>query len=246
MHQQHAADYVHLMVEARISLPMGEDQSVRLVMEVLSFSFFCYFLCHSVFHFWSLCKVWLFIHSSQLPLFLQTLQKIWLANHIHSMAELLHSDAMQQMEVALLGSLAAKLLDILLMSMQSTHSTQHQVTPHQPQTLPFHPLASTFISPLPPTISIAGVTDTKEPTDDIATSSGLQAPTSPAQKEPMTSKCWCIIPMPIPPTTLMSSSSSSHLPIIVGPELAIPMYTLLEHINHPEGCKYYKYQMCAF
>ena len=39
MHQQHAADYVCLMVEAGISLPMGEDWSVPLVMEVLPFFF---------------------------------------------------------------------------------------------------------------------------------------------------------------------------------------------------------------
>ena len=38
-HQQHAADYMHLMVEAWISLPMGEDQSVPLVTEVLPFFF---------------------------------------------------------------------------------------------------------------------------------------------------------------------------------------------------------------
>ena len=38
-HQQHMADYVHLMVEAGISLPMGEDHLVSLVTEV--FPFFC-------------------------------------------------------------------------------------------------------------------------------------------------------------------------------------------------------------
>ena len=65
---------------------------------------------------------------------------------------------MQQMEVALLGLPAAKLLDLLSMSMQSTHSTENQATPLQPQTLPFHPLATTSISPSPPIIPIAGVT----------------------------------------------------------------------------------------
>ena len=155
-------------------------------------------------------------------------------NHICSIAELLHSDGLQQIEVALLGLPAAKLLDILSMSMQSTHSTQHQATPLQTQALPFHPLATTSIFPSPPTILIAGVTDTKEPTDAIATLSGEQAPTSPAQKEPTTSKCQCIIPMPIPPTIFRSSSPFSHLSIIVVPELAIPMYTLPEHINHPK------------
>ena len=119
--------------------------------------------------------------------------------HICSIAELLHSNAMQQMEVALLGLEAAKLLDILLMSMQSTPSTQHQATLLQPQTVHYHPLATTSISSSPPTIPIVGVMDTKGPTDATAISSGVQTPTSPAQKEPMTSKCQCIILMPIPP-----------------------------------------------
>ena len=39
MHQQHAADYVHLMVEVGISLPMGEDWYVPHIMEVFPFFF---------------------------------------------------------------------------------------------------------------------------------------------------------------------------------------------------------------
>ena len=39
MHQQHVADYMDLMVEAGISLPMGEDQLVPLIMEVLPLFF---------------------------------------------------------------------------------------------------------------------------------------------------------------------------------------------------------------
>ena len=87
-----------------------------------------------------------FIHHYSL----QALQKIHVENHIHSLTELLHSDAMQQMEVALLGLPAAKLLNILSISMQSTASTQHQAAPIQPQTVPFHPLATTSIYPSPP------------------------------------------------------------------------------------------------
>ena len=49
----------------------------------------------------------------------QALQKICLANHIQSLAELLHADAVQQLEVALLGTLAAKILDVLLMATTS-------------------------------------------------------------------------------------------------------------------------------
>ena len=45
--------------------------------------------------------------------FLSGLAKIWLANHIKSMAELLHADMIQQLEVALLGSPVAQLIDLL-------------------------------------------------------------------------------------------------------------------------------------
>ena len=51
--------------------------------------------------------------------FPQALQKIHLANHIHSLAELLHADAIQQLEVALLGTPAAKVLDVLSMATTS-------------------------------------------------------------------------------------------------------------------------------
>ena len=35
-HDQHVADYVRIMVESGMSLPMGEDQSAPLITEVLS------------------------------------------------------------------------------------------------------------------------------------------------------------------------------------------------------------------
>ena len=43
----------------------------------------------------------------------QTLQKIHLVSHIWSMADLLHVNAIQQLEVALLGSPAAQVIDLL-------------------------------------------------------------------------------------------------------------------------------------
>ena len=41
------------------------------------------------------------------------MQKIHLATHIHGMAGLLYADAMQQLEVVLLGSPASEVVDIL-------------------------------------------------------------------------------------------------------------------------------------
>ena len=43
----------------------------------------------------------------------QALQKICLVNHITSMADLLHANAIQQLEVAVLGSSAAQVIDLL-------------------------------------------------------------------------------------------------------------------------------------
>ena len=116
MHDQHVADYVHIMVELGMSLPMGEDQLVPLVTEVLSlFSPYSLLIPYCISPLVLLCTA---IHSFITTfLFTQALQKIRLANHIHSLAELLHADAIQQLELALLGSLAAKLLDVLLMNM---------------------------------------------------------------------------------------------------------------------------------
>ena len=121
-HDQHVADYVHIMVELGMSLPMGEDRSAPLVTEVLSlFSPYSLLIpsCISL-----LVLLYTAIYSFITTfLFIQALKKIRLANQLHSLAELLHADAIQQLEVALLGSLAATLLHVLLMSMQ------HQAAP---------------------------------------------------------------------------------------------------------------------
>ena len=66
----------------------------------------------------------------------QALQKIHLANHIQSLVELLHADAVQQLEVALLGTPAAKILDVLLMATTSQPHTPPLSKPPCPITTP--------------------------------------------------------------------------------------------------------------
>ena len=158
MHEQHTAYYVHIMVESGMSLPMGEAQSVPLLTEVLSlFPPYSLLIPSCISLLVLLCAA---IHSFITAfLFTQGLQKIRIANHIHSLAELLHADAIQQLEVALQGSPATKLLNVLSMS------TQHQAAPLQSTTVPPHPLAASSISPSPPSVPIMGVTDTAGPTD---------------------------------------------------------------------------------
>ena len=124
-------------------------------------------------------------------LFTQALQKIRLANHIHSIVELLHVDAIQQLEVALLGSMAAKLLDVLLMSMQ------HQAVSLQSTTVPPHPPAGSSIWPLSPSVPITNVMDTAGPADVRATLSQIPASKPSTETEVTPSKHQCIIPMPI-------------------------------------------------
>ena len=106
------AYYVCLMVKAVISLPMGEDQLVPFVTEVFPLVLTSHASIYPVFY--SLT----FICSLLLPFVLQALQKICLADHIHSLAELLNTDAMQQLEDALLASLVANLIDIFSVGLQ--------------------------------------------------------------------------------------------------------------------------------
>ena len=150
-------------------------------------------------------------------------QKIHLADHICSLAELLHADALLQLEVALLGSPVMSLINILLVSLQSMSSTQHPVVPLQPS-------VTTSMSPSPPP-SLLWVLPTQKSQlkpQPLQVKGTVTKPLS--QKESTPSKCWHIFPMLIPATTQRSPSPSStlssgvppHLPPIVVPELAIP------------------------
>ena len=106
-HDQHAADYVRIMVKSGMSLPMGEDWSVPLITEVMSL------LSPYAIPIPPIILLLVFLDITIYSLitafvFTQALQKIRLANHIHSLAELLHADAIQQLELALLGSPVAR------------------------------------------------------------------------------------------------------------------------------------------
>ena len=116
---QHVTNYVRIMVESGMSLPMGENQSAPLITEVLSLPFpYAILIPPSI----SILVLLGITTYSLITVFIfnQALQKIRLANHICSLAELLHANAIQQLELALLGSHAARLLDLLAMG------TQHQ------------------------------------------------------------------------------------------------------------------------
>ena len=144
------------------------------------------------------------------------------------MADLLQADAVQQLEVVLLGSLAAQVVDLLSGGLvQATTSTS--VTPAQP-----HPKIYTSTPPAPPPSSV--------PVMEVLTTSPTPAvvPTmelSSGVEESALPNCMAIsndfphqgiIPTPVGPlssvstTSSMSSTSVVAFPVVVVPELAIP------------------------
>ena len=123
-HCQHVADYG--------GLNFGWGPGYPLITEVSSYmSSTIDSLNHSKF-----ISFVLFNSSSHF----QALQKICLTSHIRSMADLLHASMIQQLEVALLGSPAAQVIDLLSggwMQTKLVHMTSVWCHP-QTYTLPQH------------------------------------------------------------------------------------------------------------
>ena len=163
------------------------------------------------------------------------MQKICLAYHIQNLAELLHADAIQQLEVVLLGTPAAKVLDVLSLATFSQQAYTSFSSKSFPATTPAS-TSSTIVAP--PQVPIAGVTQVpaseKLPSTEMAVSDSKASTSSGPEVTP--SKCYKIMPTPIP----VKCSSIPNLPTIVVPELAVPTHALPEWINHPGGHKDYK------
>ena len=99
------------------------------------------------------------------------MQKIHLASHIWNLPELLHADAIKQLEVALLGTPAAKVLGVLSLATFS----QQVYTSFSSKSFPTTTLASTSSTIVaPPQVPIAGVTQVsaseKLPSTDMVVS----------------------------------------------------------------------------
>ena len=130
--------------------------------------------------------------------FLQAFNKIHLAQYVHQLADQLHVDAMQQLEVAMLGTLAADCIEVLASGLSS--SCDEPVT----RVWPAPPLitsvkAFTHKPPAPPPVAvpIVGVTDVKSQEVTVIS------------KGPTAKKRW-ITPTPVEPST--STSPSTHKP----------------------------------
>ena len=136
---------------------------------------------------------------------------------------------MQQLEVALLGTPAAKVLDIITMVTSSP-----QACPSIPSnaTTSITPAVKSLATLALPQVAIAGVTPSleKSPATEEA-----RASVSTTDLESSPAK-WCkIMPMPLPAKGSDTGSESSKFPSIVVPELAVPMHALPEQIKCPGG-----------
>ena len=149
-------------------------------------------------------------------------------NHIKSMAELLYADVIQQLEVALLGSPAAQIIDLLGAGwMQMTLMSMGTVI-HPPQVY-----TSTPVVPPPPAVPTVGVTSSL-PVESVPADGSEVTVSDPQEVTPsiIIPKCCQIALTPIqsPESPIPSSSSSSSgpstksatYPILVVPELTIP------------------------
>ena len=228
-HQQHWADYVQIGVEEGVTLTLGGDREAPLITEVHFFSFQIFY-SHSPSNSSSLSCI--FHH-----LIFQVLQKIYLANHIKRMADLLHADAVQQLNVAILGSLVADVVTLLSAGFKQTKPILQTMQPC-PKTYTSTPPASIPMAVLLlgiSTISTSGIWKTEKATE----SQGVPV---------IALKCHCIILMPVTasaspqPSTSSSSSSlpskSASYPVIVIPELAILVEAYPEHVNQPSSKDY--------
>ena len=148
---------------------------------------------------------------------------------------------MQQLELALLGSPAARLLDVLV----TVHSAPNNVFTCL-TSVSLHPSATSSKPSSLPSVPIAGITDTEEPAEAKASTSKILPPIMSTDVEAVSPKHHLIIPVLIPTTACRSSSSPSKLPVVVVSELAVPAHALPEQIYCPGGCKDYRCHLCEF
>ena len=168
------------------------------------------------------------------------------------MADFLQADTAQQLELVLLGPLAAQVVDLLSRGLvQAKASTS--VTPAQPCPRIY---TSTPPAPLPYSVLLVGVLTTS-PTPAVVptteSSSGVEESASLKAKVSYISDDFLhqhISPTLVAPSSSVNSSSSLTFTsvvafsVVVVPELAIPAEAYLEKSNRPSGGKDYLCCLC--
>ena len=163
--------------------------------------------------------------------FLQAFNKIHLAQYVHWLADQLHADAMQQLEVAMLGTPVANCIRVLTSGLSSSSE------PPVSRVLPAPPLitavkAFTQMPPAPPPIAVPIVGVTDDALQEVTVTS----------KDPVAKKRR-ITPTPVEPSTSMSpstpkpSSDPVSYSVVHVPEMTIPDEWYPECINLPNAGK---------
>ena len=178
---------------------------------------------------------------------LQALQKIHLVNHIRWIVDLLHTDAVQQLEVALLGSPASEVIDLLSSGLVQTTSSTIVASAQSclctfTSTCPAPPLTSVLVVGVS-TSSTSSHVPVVPPVESMSDDGEATPPKAKTSRISDDSKCHHITPILISP---LPSTSSISLPVVVVPELAIPVEEYPEHINRPSGGKDYLCHLCPF
>ena len=167
------------------------------------------------------------------------------------MADLMHADAIQQLEVALLVSSADEVINLLSSALSQSRLVTVIVTA-QP-----HPCTYTSTLPAPPPASVLVVVVSKcsliPAMVTIESNSDEQIPTTPPKTKvfniyvPVLKHCCTsttLISLSI--STTLSTSSITSFPVVVIPELVIPAEAYPEHVNRPGGAKEYLCHLCCF
>ena len=156
------------------------------------------------------------------------------------MADLIHADAIQHLEVALVGSPAVEVVDLLSSGLSQSrpvtvtmtaqpHPCTYTSTPPAPPTASV-PVVGVFeCSPIPAMATIESNSDEKIPTTPLKTKvSNIYVPVS---------KCHCVSPtlISLSVSTMSSTSSITSFPVVVVPELVIPAEAYPECMNIPGG-----------
>ena len=202
------------MMQNDMSLTMCEDRAAPLITEVFSSMVLAYI---------QLLSLCLILHTLELntssPL-LSGLAKNPVGQSYQKYGRVVHADAIQQLEVTLVGSPAAQPLDVLAIRMMHPASTRQAI--HHPQAYTATPMV-----PPPSIIPIAGITNSSMP---VVASSSSKVPTPASQEIPPKHNQISPTPTSQPQVTSMPSSpphpgpsdKSTTLPIVIVPELAIP------------------------
>ena len=138
-------------------------------------------------------------------------------------------------EVVLLGTPAAKMLEVLSLATSSPQAYT-SISSRPPLTL----VSTSLTIVVPPQVPIAGVTLGTSSEKLSAVEEGKASTSSDPEGTPAK---WCkITPMPL----LVKSHTVSKLPSIVVPKLVVLTHALPEQFNCPGDCKHYKCWICVF